>query len=753
MDSTNIPYETGEAPRATFTHDLDENLRYAKGTLVLTNRRLIHEVSPSTSAPDPKQSGRTTAESWPLTEDITFNASAYTGVGELELKTGDRLLARLHYTIGRHPEACTFVRRFEALVAQTAPGEGTGDEQLPPGEPSTAVTPEGAADDTSETTMHALVRLARFSKPWTGLFFLSFLLSLACTAAGLVPPYITMPLIDKILIPHQNGVPIDQSRVVWYLTGLGAAALCAWLLGWARTYVLAWVSERVSGELRNSIYGHLHNLSLEYFNEKRTGDLIARVSTDSERICLFMSVYVLDFGADVLMIVMTAGILLYINPLLAVVTLCPFPIIFWLTYRVRKTLWSGFARGNRAWAEMTSVLADAIPGIRVVKAFAQEKRELSRFKETNNYVIRANDRVNTVWSFFKPMVTLLTDFGVLIIWAFAVWLIFQDKITVGVLTAFVAYISRFYARLESMILMVSATQRAAASAKRIFDVIDEQPLIVESPNPVVPGRLKGKIEFDDVSFAYGKRDVLQNISLTIMPGEMIGFVGPSGAGKTTLVNLVCRFYDVCEGAVRVDDIDVRDLSIAGYRENIGIVLQEPFLFYGTIAENIAYGRPDANRTEIIEAARAACAHDFIIRLPDGYDTLVGERGQLLSGGERQRISIARAILIDPAILILDEATSSVDVETEKEIQQALENLIEGRTTVAVAHRLSTLKRADRIVVMEDGRITGVGDHLELLATSTTYARFHRTNAEMYLSAMQHLNGDEEDRPQVVEEAL
>ncbi len=230
-----------------------------------------------------------------------------------------------------------------------------------------------------------------------------------------------------------------------------------------------------------------------------------------------------------------------------------------------------------------------------------------------------------------------------------------------------------------------------------------------------------------------------------MPGEMIGFVGPSGSGKTTLVNLVCRFYDVCEGAVIVDDTDIRDMSIAGYRKNIGIVLQDPFLFYGTIAENIAYGKPDASRAEIIEAARAACAHDFIIRLPDAYDTLVGERGQLLSGGERQRISIARAILINPSILILDEATSSVDVETEKEIQQALENLIEGRTTLAVAHRLSTLKRADRIVVLEEGTITGVGGHTELLSTSLTYARFHRTNAEMYLSAVHQLKaGDEKN---------
>lgn len=752
LNTTNMPYETGESPRATFTHDLDENLCYAAGTLVLTNRRLIHEVSPAGAAPDLHRSGNRAAESWLLKDDITLKASAYTGVGELELRTKGRSPARLHYTIGRHAEACEFVKLFETMATQPAVEDSCGDREDFHYRSSEVATAGGTAEDASEKSIRSLARLISFAKAWKGLLLLSFILSLACTAASLIPPYITMPLIDNILIPFQNGDPVDQSRVIWYLTGLGGAAVLAWLLGWARTYVLAWVSERVSGELRNAIYSHLHRLSLEYFGEKRTGDLIARVSTDTERICTFLSVYVLDFGADVLMIVMTAGILLYINPLLAVVTLSPFPLIVWLTYRVRKTLWHGFAKGNRAWAEMTSLLADAVPGMRVVKAFAQEQREIRRFQETNAYVLRANDRVNSVWSFFKPMVTLLTDFGVLIIWGFAVWLIFQNKITVGVLTAFIAYISRFYARLESMILMVSATQRAATSAKRIFDVIDEQPHVVESPNPVLPGRLDGKIEFKNVGFSYGKQEVLQNVCLTIMPGEMIGVVGPSGSGKTTLVNLVCRFYDACEGAVRADDIDIRDLSIAEYRENIGIVLQEPFLFYGTIAENIAYGRPQANRAEIIDAARAACAHDFIIRLPDSYDTLVGERGQLLSGGERQRISIARAILIDPAILILDEATSSVDVETEKEIQQALENLIQGRTTIAVAHRLSTLKRADRIVVLEDGRITGVGGHRELLTTSQTYARFHRTSGEMYLATMRHLLEDEENHGRVVEEA-
>ncbi len=255
------------------------------------------------------------------------------------------------------------------------------------------------------------------------------------------------------------------------------------------------------------------------------------------------------------------------------------------------------------------------------------------------------------------------------------------------------------------------------------------PSVAEPSRPVHLGRVRGEIELRQVSFRHGNRQILDDISLTIRPGEMIGLVGPSGAGKSTLVNLVCRFYDVSDGAILVDGVDVRSFAVSEYRRHIGIVLQEPFLFYGTVAENIAYGRPDATRAEIIAAARAARAHDFILRLPDGYDSLVGERGQSLSGGERQRISIARAILIDPRILILDEATSSVDTETEREIQEALDNLIRGRTTIAIAHRLSTLRRADRLVVLEHGRIAEVGHQHDLLKIPGAFARLHKAQME------------------------
>ncbi len=724
----------GETPLDWLELDLDTRLHYARGLLVLTDRQLIDvgPTEPATAKRDPSKVPP--CRCWPLATIKDLRAKEQAGVGALELLGPDRLLARWRYTIGRAPLAHHLADRFE----RHRQGELLGEEEL--ADLPTTVCPSCgaicAADQRicpdcssvkDKPVVNSLYRLFSFAKQRAWVILLGFLLMVASTTAGLVPPGLTVPLVALCEDPASD----EFHHVWWYLLAFAGAVILAWLLGWARTYVLSWASERIAADLRNRTYTHLHSLSLEFFGGKRTGDLISRVSDDTDRICYFLSVQLLDFANDLLMILMTAGVLFTFDPVLAAATLLPLPVIAYLVQRARSRLRRAFALGSKTWAEMQSVLADTIPGIRVVKAFAQETHEIERFRQTNNRVLHARDRINTMWSFFGPTVTLLTDFGLLVVWAAGVWRIAQGCIKVNYLVGFVAYISKFYGRTDSMSRFVAAAQRAGASSQRIFAILDRVPSVAEPVRPVHPGRLRGEVEFRGVAFHYGTRPVLRDVDLKVQPGEMIGLVGPSGAGKTTIVNLVCRFYDVSEGAILADGVDIRSFPLEEYRGHIGIVLQEPFLFYGTIAENIAYGRPNATRQEIIAAARAARAHDFILRLTDGYDSLVGERGQFLSGGERQRISIARALLIDPRILILDEATSSVDTETEREIQLALENLIQGRTTIAIAHRLSTLRRADRLVVVERGRITEVGPHSQLLERGGTYARLYQAQFEMH----------------------
>jgi ATP-binding cassette subfamily B protein len=718
--------------------DLDSGLRFFDGCVVLTDRRLIADLPT-----DHADAGVSTVpQAWPLGPDMQLVSHLRGPVGRLDLWQEGRLLARWLFTAARarnvHAVVDAFATRGDVggdvprFSADATPDNGMAAAVRPP---SGRATEDDAPPPAGGASLRSLVRLLDFARPHAGAATLGVALTLASTVAALVPPYLTMPLVDDVLIPRQSGQDVAFSLVARYLGLLLVAALAAWLLSWAQTWTLAWVSERIAAGLRTRTYAHIQSLSLDFFQTRRTGDLIARVGTDTDRLNIFLSVNLIEFASNVMLVALTVAVLVWLQPTLALLTLVPFPLVLWLAHGVRSRLRRGFGRASVAWGEMMSVLTDSIPGVRVVKAFAQEIREIDRFRTANDRVLEANDRVNLVWSFFGPLVRFFNEVGLLVVWAAGAWLVFGGGVTVGGLTAFIAYISRFYARVESMILMVPATQRAAASAQRIFDILDCRPSVAEPRQPVRPGRLAGRIEIENVHFRYGAREVLHGIDLVIEPGEMIGLVGTSGSGKSTLANLICRFYDPSSGTIRVDGIDLRDLAIADYRRSLGCVLQEPFLFFGTIAENIAYGRPDASRERIVAAARAAGAHDFILAQPLAYDSRVGERGGTLSGGERQRISIARALLVDPRILILDEATSSVDTETEAIIQAAIDRLVEGRTTIAIAHRLSTLRRADRIVVLDAGRIVETGTHDELLALEGIYTRLHRAQQKAATEAL------------------
>ena len=705
---------------ALFRSDLSTHMDFS-GSFVAYSRHALFVVNTKLDQ---------LAFSIPIDQLEQLSLSDHAGLCTLQIKSKQGLF-RFYASFTLHRELEEFLAEFERVrndfKLQHTP---TASEKM--------LTPTGlvpSEEPLEAVSTRTLLRLWRFAAPYKIQLAWGFLLTLGSTAATLVPPYLTMPLMDEVLIPFQNNGTLRSDLAILYLGGLVGAACVAAVLSWGRTYVLALVSERIGSDLRTDTFKHLLSLSLDYFGTKRTGDLISRVSSETDRINLFLSLHALDFVTDVVMIVMTAIILMTINFKLALLTLLPLPIIAWLIHLVRERLRAGFEKSDRVWGEITNILTDTVPGIRVVKAFAQEGRESQRFLNANQHNLKVNDRINRTWSLFAPTVSLLTELGILVIWAAGIWLIAGQDITVGVLSAFLAYISRFYSRLDSMSRIVSVTQRAAAGSKRIFDILDYKSSVPQAVKPIEMNDVKGQISLKNVSFRYGSRQVLRDVNLKVEAGEMIGLVGHSGSGKSTLVNLLCRFYDVAEGAIELDGVDIRQISIAQYREHIGLVLQEPFLFFGTIAENIAYGKPQASRKEIVAAARLAHAHEFILRLPHGYDSLVGERGQSLSGGERQRISIARALLINPKILILDEATSSVDSETEKEIQKALDNLVKGRTTIAIAHRLSTLDKADRLVVMDRGRVIEVGTPSNLLAAKSHYWRLYQAQQkQMHESA-------------------
>jgi ATP-binding cassette subfamily B protein len=555
-----------------------------------------------------------------------------------------------------------------------------------------------------------LMRLLGYARPYRARLVLLGLLMLAATAAQLVPPYLTRFLIDDVLTsPHRHWEWLGPLVAGLAGSGLLGMALTIW-----RGRLSAWMGGRVSFDMRAELYDRLQWLSLKYYDRHPTGAVISRLTQDSSGVQ-----DVLAFGlpftiTNLLTLLGVTAVLLSMNWELTLLALLPGPIVSTLTRMLWRRMRDAFHRYWYRWSRFYGLVNDALGRVRVTKAFSQQRAEIGRYGTRNAELMGAIVGADQLWATVFPAVGFLFSIGGMLIWYFGGWKVLRQEVSLGELVAFMGYLGMVYGPMNMLSQLIQWISRAITAAERIFEVLDAEADSERGRGEIVPETILGDIEFKDVTFGYQPHQpVLKEVSFRIEHGTMLGLVGRSGAGKSTVINLICRFYEADQGEITVDGIPIKDLSLWAYRGRLGAVLQEPFLFSGTVAENIAYGKPEATLEEIMAAAKVANAHDFILGKPDGYDTQIGEHGGNLSGGEKQRVCIARAILHDPAILILDEATANVDLETEEQIQEAITRLIEGRTTIAIAHRLSTLRNAHNLLVVEDGKVAEYGTHEEL----------------------------------------
>lgn len=573
--------------------------------------------------------------------------------------------------------------------------------------------------------MRVLSRLFRHVwSYWQPLAVAVFLLLLQ-TGLNLVPPLLHREIVDRAIETR------DLSRLQDLIILLVGVYTALWVVEAGEVYIRHVLGARFIFDLRMRIYAYLQRLSLSFFERTSTGELMSRVANDVSAVEQFVTHGIILTVVDLLRLVGSCAVLLSLNWRLALIVLIPLPPMAFGLRRFNRRTRPIYRRVRDRLGDINAKLEDNLAGIRVIQAFGQEETELERFRAVGTDYYRERVRAMRSWATFFPLMSLLAALGGVLVFGVGAWMVIGERLSLGTLVAFLSYVISFYQPVRRLTEVDNTFQQAIAAGERIFELLDEVPEIQDEPDAVALQEVEGDVVFDDVHFRYGDGDeVLRHVTFRMAPGEVVALVGPSGAGKTSIANLLSRFYDPIRGHLRIDGHDLHEVQIQSLRRHIAVVLQDTFLFNTTVRENLLYGKPGASEEEMVSAARAANAHEFIDRLPRKFDTEIGERGVRLSGGQKQRLALARAILADPRILILDEATSSVDAEAEFLIQQALEEVMKGRTSLVIAHRLSTIRNADKIIALEDGRIREVGDHHELLARGGLYSQLYQRQLEL-----------------------
>jgi ABC-type multidrug transport system fused ATPase/permease subunit len=568
-------------------------------------------------------------------------------------------------------------------------------------------------------TRRRVAALARLTARYRTRTFLSIFSLLAATATALAPPFLSKYAIDDGIRQH------DLQKLWLIVAAFLIAGLANWGMSYVQTYLTGWVGERILADLRIMLFRHLQRLSLGFYERTRAGVIISRLTNDVEALDQLVTDGVTTLVQSTLTLVGTAILLFVLDWRLALATLAVIPImsVGTILFRVRSS--RAYAAVRERLGLVTATLAEDIAGMRMVQAFTREDRNVAHFREVAERYRESNLQTVVLNAVYFPFVDLLSSVALAVVLGYGGHLYFQGDVTLGTLFAFMLYVQNFFDPVQQLSQLYNTFLSATAALDKIMDVLDEEPEVLDKPTAFELPEVEGEVEFDDVRFGYGNGpDVLHGLDLEVPAGTTVALVGHTGAGKSTIAKLLARFYDPRGGRITIDGIDVRDVTQLSLRRQLGIVPQEGFLFAGTVTENIAFGRPDARPDEIVRAAQAVGAHEFILRLEDGYDTELQERGTRLSLGQRQLVALARALLADPRILILDEATSSVDIGTERKIEQALRLLLSGRTAFIIAHRLSTIRDADLIVVLEHGEIVEQGTHDELMERRGLYTSLY-----------------------------